>query len=234
MKNRSPLTLIALAALAVSLLCQSAQAGNGSISAPFMGRSKGSSGSAPPDKVQIVGVIADTGDGDGLKLFPHEPGEKLVTIRLYGVDAPEMDQTCRKDGRVYPCGRLAADHLARLARGKTATCDKISKSFDRTVAICRIGSLDLSAAMVEAGWAVPYVDYSNAYVDLHRRAVDRKAGAMGGEIQYPECYRREKDLARKPDKLKQLEFDRRCPNGGWMPAYKPFDDPARLSKAPRN
>ena len=37
-------------------------------------------------------------------------------IRLRGIDAPEFDQTCRKDGADYPCGRRAREALVRADR----------------------------------------------------------------------------------------------------------------------
>ena len=34
-----------------------------------------------------------------------------VRVRLHGIDAPERAQTCRADGRAWPCGRQAARAL---------------------------------------------------------------------------------------------------------------------------
>ncbi|MCS6855826.1 MAG: hypothetical protein NZ523_13890, partial [Elioraea sp.] len=38
-------------------------------------------------------------------------------IRLHGVDAPELDQTCLRDGLPWPCGREAAFALAQRVQG---------------------------------------------------------------------------------------------------------------------
>ena len=48
-------------------------------------------------------------DGDSITL----KGER---IRLRGIDAPEYNQTCLKDGATYPCGRRSREALARLRR----------------------------------------------------------------------------------------------------------------------
>ena len=43
-------------------------------------------------------------------------------IRLRGIDAPEFNQTCRKDGATYPCGRRSREALARLIGGRPVAC----------------------------------------------------------------------------------------------------------------
>ena len=48
-------------------------------------------------------------DGDSITLGTER-------IRLRGIDAPEFDQHCRKDGADYPCGRRARDALVKLDR----------------------------------------------------------------------------------------------------------------------
>jgi endonuclease YncB( thermonuclease family) len=75
----------------------------------------------------IVPLLASTGayageiegeasaiDGDSLNM----------QIRLFAIDTPEADQTCKDhEGRGYPCGRIASDALARLLRDKIITCE---------------------------------------------------------------------------------------------------------------
>ena len=44
-------------------------------------------------------------------------------IRLHGIDAPEMKQTCRTSkGKEQMCGVLAKQALERLVRGQDVTC----------------------------------------------------------------------------------------------------------------
>src|SRR5918998_3445139 len=54
-------------------------------------------------------------DGDTLEVR----GEKL---RLQGIDAPELAQTCEAKGQPVPCGRLAAEHLDDLIGERTLSC----------------------------------------------------------------------------------------------------------------
>src|SRR5262245_39747615 len=50
-------------------------------------------------------------DGDSLTLGAER-------IRLRGIDAPEFEQTCRRDGVDYPCGRQARQALVGLIGGR--------------------------------------------------------------------------------------------------------------------
>ena len=44
-------------------------------------------------------------------------------IRLHGIDAPEMKQTCRTSkGKEQMCGVLAKQALEKLVRGQDVTC----------------------------------------------------------------------------------------------------------------
>ncbi len=50
-------------------------------------------------------------DGDSLR-------KGGTDIRLYGIDAPEYQQTCRdRDNRDYNCGKQAATELRKLVQG---------------------------------------------------------------------------------------------------------------------
>src|SRR5262245_19570876 len=54
-------------------------------------------------------------DGDTIELH----GER---IRLAAIDAPESRQTCRREGRVWPCGGRAAFALADHVGIRIVTC----------------------------------------------------------------------------------------------------------------
>lgn len=76
-------------------------------------------------------------------------------IRLYGIDAPEMPEHCRKGRRCTPGNPFKSkDYLESLSRG-TVTCTAIEiDHYDRTIARCASKGKDLSCAMVEAGHAI--------------------------------------------------------------------------------
>src|SRR5262245_1858873 len=70
--------------------------------------------------------------------------------RLWGIDSPESAQTCTRDAQPWPCGAQATTYLAQLIAGKTPACEfKALDRYGRTVALCRVDGVDLSAAMVE-------------------------------------------------------------------------------------
>ena len=92
-------------------------------------------------------------DGDSLMVGGTE-------IRLYGIDAPELNQRCRRDGRDVSCGKEASRQLVALIAGQVVTCER--RDVDRyssTVAVCRAGGVDLGQSMVAAGHAVAFGAY---------------------------------------------------------------------------
>lgn len=111
-------------------------------------------------------------------------------IRLYGIDAPELSQTCRdRDGATYACGRLAKRRLERLAKGDIR-CDAVETDrYRREVSICRAGDVDLGAAMVSSGWARAYLRYSLRYADSELSAQRAGRGLWAGEFEDPWAYR---------------------------------------------
>lgn len=105
-------------------------------------------------------------DGDTIKL-------KGTTWRLWGIDAPEIDQTCGD----WRAGVDATYALADLMRGRTITCeDKGRDRYGRTIGVCRADGRDLGAAMVERGMAWAFTRYSSDYVQQERAAIGARIG----------------------------------------------------------
>jgi endonuclease YncB( thermonuclease family) len=128
---------------------------------------------------------AEITDGDSLEIGP-------ARLRLYGVDAPEGRQSCTRDGRAWACGNEAARKLRSLVGGRPVTCARRDvDEYDRVVAVCRSGAVDLAAEMARAGLAVAYRRYSNDYVDEENEARLARRGMWAGEFARPEDYRRD-------------------------------------------
>ncbi len=146
------------------------------------------SGRTPAHGVEVSSDQVRVVDGDTLAL-----GEER--IRLFGVDAPELRQTCQtRQGRDVPCGEMARQQLERLVRGSPSLgCDMVDRDrYGRAVGRCtRNDGVEVNRAMVRQGWALPYVEYGgDAYARDHERA---RADGLGlHELQYqePEEYRR--------------------------------------------
>ena len=123
-------------------------------------------------------------DGDSLRRGTQE-------IRLFGIDAPELDQTCNDgQGRPYPCGKQAAKALAELVSGRTLDCEgRDTDRYGRIVAVCDAGDIQINREMVRLGWAVSYDKYGFAYVLAERDARISQRGIWYGDFEMPQEYR---------------------------------------------
>ncbi len=119
-------------------------------------------------------------DGDTLEI-----GGKRV--RLFGVDAPEADQTCENDTvGEYRCGQLATQTLRRLIDGRPVSCRQRDRDrYLRIVATCSVKERDLGGLMVRSGFAVADRRYSDAYVEAEERAKAAGEGIWGGHFISP-------------------------------------------------
>ena len=117
-------------------------------------------------------------------------------IRLHGIDAPEMKQTCKTSkGWEQKCGVLAKQNLERLVKGQDVVCkgDKRDR-YKRLLAVCYVGPYDLNAKMVRQGWSLAYRKYSTDYVAEEADAKAQKLGLWRGLFVAPWDWRRGKRL----------------------------------------
>jgi endonuclease YncB( thermonuclease family) len=108
-------------------------------------------------------------------------------IRLHGIDAPEMKQTCRTSkGKEQLCGVLAKQALERLVKDQDVTCKGDTRDrYKRLIAVCYVGSLNINEQMVVDGWALAYRKYSKDYVRAETLAKSRREGLWRGEFEMP-------------------------------------------------
>jgi endonuclease YncB( thermonuclease family) len=109
-------------------------------------------------------------------------------IRLWGIDAPEREQTCLgKNGDIHECGRDAAAVLSELTRGRRVECaQRDYDRYGRVVAVCRTESGELNTAMVRRGWAVDYTKYSGGrYQSEEQQARREELGIWAGRFNMP-------------------------------------------------
>ena len=78
------------------------------------------------------------------------------SMRLFGIDAPEMPGACRPGRECTPGDPYAArDYLAALTAGHDVTCEQVDTDrYDRAIVRCAADGADLSCAMVAGGQAV--------------------------------------------------------------------------------
>lgn len=95
----------------------------------------------------VAGAVAV--DGDTLRL--DAPGKDL-RLRVWGIDAPEIDQ---------PGGINASRALAALIEGQVLACDLMDVDrYGRPVVRCLAAGVDLGCAMVAQGHAADSPRYS--------------------------------------------------------------------------
>ena len=77
-----------------------------------------------------------------------------VRVHLQGIDAPELDQTCEKGGKLHRCGDVAAAALWKQAMAPVRCAPVEDSTPDRVLAKCIVGYIELNAWMVTRGYAV--------------------------------------------------------------------------------
>jgi endonuclease YncB( thermonuclease family) len=118
-------------------------------------------------------------DGDTLTIR----GER---IRLSGIDAFELDQTCSRSGVNYACGQEARATLVRLVGARVITCEWTRRDrYQRILAVCSAGDTDLNREMVSAGWAVSYGGYRTNEITARLNG----RGAWEGDFVAPSDWR---------------------------------------------
>lgn len=127
----------------------------------------------------MVAVI----DGDTIHI-----GDKKY--RFSGIDAPEIKQTCQKDGVVIMCGVIAKDALQNKINNREVSCkDEEIDRYQRIVAECFIGEESLSKYLVRNGYAVAYRKYSKKFIEDEEYAKQNKLGLWSMTFEYPWDYR---------------------------------------------
>ena len=131
-------------------------------------------------------TITHISDGDSLR-------SGKLRIRLFGIDAPEKKQQCTNaNGAKWDCGTAAQKTLAALvATAPQLQCDLIDVDrYSRVVMQCFAGKIDLGAALVRAGLALAYRQYSSIYTEDEDNAKIAKLGMWAGVFTSPWAWRR--------------------------------------------
>ncbi len=123
-------------------------------------------------------------DGDTIHINKNK-------IRLHAIDAPEINQTCNKNGRVWNCGVESTKFLKELIGNNKIECITQGKDrYNRFIGICYKDNLDLNSEMVLNGWAIAYRYYSTDYVEEEEKAKQEKRGIWIGDFVEPYLFRK--------------------------------------------
>ena len=145
------------------------------------------------EEVKIISGIAKITDGDTIRIEEKK-------IRLFGIDAPEKKQQCKKPwltisfisfNKEYPCGQVSTDKLKKKINDKLLICKWTNKDrYKRYIAECFKDKTNINAWMVRNGHAVAYRKYSKKFVSQEIFAKKEKLGLWSGTFMMPWDYRK--------------------------------------------
>ena len=132
------------------------------------------------------------------------------SVRLHGIDAPEIGQRCVvASGRQADCGAIARDALRDRIGDRRVLCEGGERDrYGRLVARCFVGDEDLGRFMVAQGHAVAYRRFSSEYVGDEAVAQAALRGFWaGGPLLAPEAFRAQARAASQetPDLVRALQ-----------------------------
>ncbi len=134
-------------------------------------------------------------DGDSIVI-------RKESIRLHGIDAPEIRQICKKkDNTPYMCGVIAKDTLKNfieressgITRKKVYCYYSERDRYKRIIGKCYVGKdseFNLNHEMVISGQAVAYTKYSKDYIEAQNKAKKMGVGIWQGKFVLPEEWRK--------------------------------------------
>jgi endonuclease YncB( thermonuclease family) len=132
-------------------------------------------GEPPPDLAGHALAV----DGDTLYLA----GERL---RLVGIDAPELEQSCDRDGRAMACGREAREALKAML-AKPITCRGLGRDvYGRRLVRCSTDDGELAPRLVAAGEALA----EGCCRAEEAQARTARRGIWAGSFERPDAWRR--------------------------------------------
>lgn len=101
-------------------------------------------------------------DGNSIKLNGQ-------TVRLWGIAAPSLDETCTtRGGKIWPCGKRARDQLSEAVREDDPSCQNKEAGFVQ----CRVSGIDVGLLLVKEGLARS----TGPYAEIEERARSAKTG----------------------------------------------------------
>ena len=129
--------------------------------------------------------------GDSFTLINEEDKSEIM-IRLWGIDAPELNQHCETEtGRSVDCGVLAKTGLKSIIRRKNLTCIDFDKDQDEKItATCYIGDKILNSMVVRSGWALAFKKESSDYVGVEKTARLKEKGVWQYKFDKPWLWRK--------------------------------------------
>ncbi len=140
---------------------------------------------ASPATAETVTGRAEVVDGDTVRV-----GQR--TIRLVGIDAPELKQTCELNGETWNCGEESARQLRDLIADDDLFCTGFEiDQHGRLLAQCNNRLGNVNQLMVQQGWAMAFQLYSDDYVADEIRAKAGRRGLWASSFTLPWDFRQQ-------------------------------------------
>jgi endonuclease YncB( thermonuclease family) len=139
---------------------------------------------APKLDSKTIAGNAKVIDGDTIHIGSNK-------IRLHGIDAPEINQTCEKNNVSWSCGKESAKVLINFINNKKVICDvKDTDKYKRYISVCFVNNVDMNKFMVKNGWAIAYRYYSKDYIESEEKAKKDNVGIWQSSFQEPYLFRK--------------------------------------------
>ena len=143
---------------------------------------------------KVISGKAEVVDADTIKI-------NKIKIRLFGIDAPEKEQVCKKIymsffifnfQKDYKCGEKSTSALTNKIKDKKIKCilDKKKDKYKRNIGTCYLKNQDINRWLVRSGYAIAYKRYSKKYILDEQYAKENKLGIWVGTFIKPEKWRR--------------------------------------------
>lgn len=122
-------------------------------------------------------------DGDSLEMTG-------TRIRLFGIDAPEARQSCKRQQADWACGAEAARQLREFVQGRQIRCSgRDNDRYGRLVATCTADGMDLALMMIQSGLAITLPQGDPAYLAAEDTVRKAKFGIWGAQFETPAAWR---------------------------------------------
>lgn len=130
-------------------------------------------------------TVAGTARAIDADIIAFENNQRVI---LWGVDAPERDQTCSMGADKYSCYEDSLRTLETLVSRGEVTCELYGARdpFGRRFGKCITGDIDIGAEMIRAGMALAFLDQAEDYVPQQQEAAAAKVGLWQDEVDFLE------------------------------------------------
>ena len=125
-------------------------------------------------------------DGDTIEIGHRQ-------IKLAGIDAMELHQTCHRYGTEWSCGEHAKAWLEHFINQREVRCIRVgAEGFGPIAANCyNAANIPLAWAMVHWGLAIDDRMYLPSFARSERAAIAGKRGIWSGDFVKPVVWRRD-------------------------------------------